>query len=58
MKAFQNLRKVARKKQKQSKKFFLKKMDLVTTKFRDYKHLQETGTNDDKTPTASSVEQV
>ena len=58
MKAFQNLRKVARKKQKQSKKFFFEKMDLVFTKFRDYKHLQETGTNDDKTPTASSVEQV
>ena len=33
-------------------------MDLVPTKFREYKHLQEIGTNDDKTPTASSVEQV
>jgi len=32
-------------------------MDLVPTKFREYKHLQEIGTNDDKTPTASSVEQ-
>ena len=58
MKAFQNLRKVPRKKQKQSKNFFFEKLDLVTTKFRDYKYLQETGTNDDKTPTASSVEQV
>ena len=31
---------------------------MDATNFRDFKKVQSVGTNDDKTPTASSVEQV